>query len=57
MKALDARRSALETAVEDAAAAGQHARLGELGPELAALGEEIARVEDEWLALAEEAEG
>ncbi len=57
MARLDARRVALEAALEDAAATGDHERLAVVGSELTDVGAALAAVEDQWLALVEEADG
>ncbi len=48
---------ALEAALEDAAATGDHERLAVVGSELTGVGAALAAVEDQWLALVEEADG
>jgi ATP-binding cassette subfamily F protein uup len=50
------RRGALEADVAAAAEAGDHARLAELGTELASLDAPVAAVEERWLELGAELE-
>jgi ATP-binding cassette subfamily F protein uup len=54
MRRLQQRHEALET--ELAAAGGDHVVLARVGREMGAVAADLSRAEDEWLALAEEAE-
>ncbi|HEY2301116.1 MAG TPA: ABC-F family ATP-binding cassette domain-containing protein [Acidimicrobiales bacterium] len=55
MKRLEKRRGELESAM--AAASSDHEALARIGSELAILQEDLSELEEQWLALAEEAEG
>ena len=55
MKRLEKRRGELESAM--AAASSDHEALARIGSELAALQGDLSGLEEQWLALAEEAEG
>ena len=55
VRRLDRRRDELTGELAQGAG-GDHRRLADMGAELASVEEELARAEDEWLALAEEAD-
>ena len=55
MKGLEKRRGELDSAM--AAASADHEELARIGSELATLQGDLTELEEQWLALAEEAEG